>query len=417
MKIALVNTADLGGGAERSVLALHEGLLAAGHESTFYVGRKHTSVPGVVEIPNVRGIPGSRRLARLIEHSTGWQDIYNPSFRSLKKLVASDTDVIHFNNLWGGSGGGFADIGVLPALTRRIPGILTEHQTWFFTGHCAYFRDCERWKTGCGQCPDLTITPAIPKDGTAFNWRRKRSVVSRSNLTFVGISNWVTGLAEQSPIWEGKRKLTIFEGIDTDVFHPVDQTTKQAIRAELGIPQNRVVILVTGQTLAGFVDGFAPQGLNAAQELERNKVILLLVGRPSEAAAKMIDHPSIAIPFRSTPKEMARCFQAADINLSVSRVEAFGCIPAEAQACGIPVVASDSGGLTDVVKTDLGGISVPYHSRTALVQALSRLVEDQALRQELGQKGRDYVVNNFGLSRIVSNYLDLYRRLAQTGPA
>jgi glycosyltransferase involved in cell wall biosynthesis len=243
MKVALVNTADLGGGAERSVLALHCGLRSRGIESTLYVGRKHTTTDGVIEIPYRRGIPGSRRLARIVEANTGWQDIYNPSFRNLKKLIDPETEIVHFHNIWGGSGGGYADIGVLPSLTRKFPGVLTEHQTWFFTGHCAYFRDCQRWQTGCGRCPDLTIPPAITKDGTRFNWKRKLRVVQKSDLAFIGISNWVTSLAEQSPIWAGKEKHTIYEGIDTETFRPVSLQEKQRLRASLGIPNDRVAIL------------------------------------------------------------------------------------------------------------------------------------------------------------------------------
>lgn len=411
MKIALVNASDFGGGAERSVVSLHQGLRSAGHESTLYVGEKKTDLPGVVLIPYVRGVPGSRRIARWLERTMGWMDIYNPGFRNLASLIPNDTDVVHFNNLWGG--GGFADLAALPRITRRIPGVATEHQTWLFTGHCAYFRDCMRWKTGCGYCPDLTIPPAIPRDGTRRNWQRKKRLIARSNLTLVGISDWVRQLGEQSPIWAGKRIVRIYEGIDTDTFHPVKPEVKMMLRAELGIPENRVAVLVTGQTLGGFVDGFAPHGLEAVGRLDSETVCPILVGRTSEEAAAPLGMKSVTLPFQATPEAMAKCYQAADLNVSASRVEAFGCIPAESQACGTPVVAFDSGGLAEVVQTGVGGLSVPFGDTDGLVAAIRRLVCDTELRERLGRQGRDYVVRNFAVSEVVRQHVELYVRIVQ----
>ena len=125
----------------------------------------------------------------------------------------------------------------------------------------------------------------------------------------------------------------------------------------------------------------------------------------------MLDFPCVTIPFRSTPEEMAECFQAADMNLSASRVEAFGCIPAEAQACGIPVVAFDSGGLADVVKTGIGGTSVRFNDVIGLTQAMGQLVDDEQLRWKLGRQGRDYVVEHFALQKVIQRYEALYEQL------
>ena len=51
-----------------------------------------------------------------------------------------------------------------------MPVALTLHDEWLLTGHCAYTLGCERWRIGCGRCPDLTIYPAIRRDSTAENF-------------------------------------------------------------------------------------------------------------------------------------------------------------------------------------------------------------------------------------------------------
>jgi hypothetical protein len=48
--------------------------------------------------------------------------------------------------------------------------VLTLHDAWLLSGHCAHSFDCERWKTGCGECPDLTIPPAVWKIYPASKW-------------------------------------------------------------------------------------------------------------------------------------------------------------------------------------------------------------------------------------------------------
>ncbi|PJI51298.1 hypothetical protein CTI14_63230 [Methylobacterium radiotolerans] len=50
------------------------------------------------------------------------------------------------------------------------------------TGHCIHPFSCQRWKTGCGQCPDLKTDFAIQRDTTALNFRLKRMAYRRSNF-------------------------------------------------------------------------------------------------------------------------------------------------------------------------------------------------------------------------------------------
>ncbi len=54
--------------------------------------------------------------------------------------------------------------------------VLTLHDPWPLTGHCAYFLDCERWRTGCGSCPHLDTPPAMRRDNTHLNWTRKKRI-------------------------------------------------------------------------------------------------------------------------------------------------------------------------------------------------------------------------------------------------
>lgn len=415
LRIALVHAADFGGGAERSVVSLHRGLRAAGHASTLFVGAQKTDEPGVVEIPYARGIPGSRRIARELERRFGWQDIYNPSFRSLSKLLEDRFDIVHFHSLWGASG--YADLSALPAITRKIPGVLTLRDYWMLTGHCAVYFDCMRWKTGCGQCPDLTIQPAIAVDGTRFNWRRKQRTIAASNLHVVGISDHVKQQVECSPIFAGKPVTRIYNGIDLDVFRPCTEEQRARQRRELGMADEEIVVLMTGQTVDGIRrDASNRHGIDAINALPmetKAKVRALVIGRLSEQFSEHLQVPASVLPYQAEPASMVRCFQAADISLVTSVVETFGRVGAESQACGTPVVAFDSGGIPEVVRDGVGGLMTPLRDIPAMTQALARMVADGGLRKQLAAGGLAHARGAFDQKEVTSHYLDLYRSIAR----
>lgn len=411
LRIALVHASDFGGGAERSVVDLHRGLRALGHESTLFVGEQRTNEPGVQAIPYLRGLPGTRRAARWLERGFGWQDIYNPSFRGLRHLLRGRFDVVHFNSLWGSAG--FADIGALPGITGELPGVITMRENWLITGHCACFHQCQRWRAGCGQCPDLTIAPALPRDGTRWNWQRKQSIMRRSRLHVVAISDWLKQQAEASPILATTQVSRIYNGIDFEVFKPAAPDERAAARAQLGIGQEEIVVLLAGQTVEGIRTGIATAHAIAALAAVDQELRLrpLVVGHSAARVAESLGARAIALPFQSDPTEMARCFQLTDLSLVTSEVEAFGRIAAESQACGTPVVAFGAGGIPEVVRNGAGGIVVPVGDVAGISDGLRHLGSDPELRATQARLGLEHVHASFGQARVARQYVELYRQL------
>ena len=410
LRVAIVHASDLGGGAERSVMGLHRGLRELGHDSTVFVGERRTDEPGVELIPYVRGIPGSRRIARALERTYGWQDIYNPSFRALRKRLRGNFDVVHFNSLWGSAG--YADIGALPVITSDMPGIITMRENWLITGHCACFDACQRWRHGCGSCPDLVRVPKIPKDGTSANWRRKRDVMQRSRLHVVAVSDWLKARAEESPILEGKPVSRIYNGIELGVFAPDAGKDRWQLRRAIGLHDDDIVVLLTGQTVNGLNNGDAPR--HAAEILASltadARIKPLLVGRHNGPMAIRNIVSSVSLPYQASVQAMADCYRMADITLVTSEAEAFGRIAAESQSCGTPVVTFDTGALPEIVEHEQGGYVVPRGDVDQAAQAISRLAADPALRRGMAVAGRRYVSRHFDASGVARSYVELYRQ-------
>ena len=94
--------------------------------------------------------------------------------------------------------------------------------------------------------------------------------------------------------------------------------------------------------------------------------------------------------------------------------EGLGVVLLEAMSYSIPVVASDIGGITDIVEHDTSGLLVPPGDPAALVQALERMARDPALASRLGSAGERRVRSAFGWPEIMAKWDAVYRAPART---
>ena len=120
---------------------------------------------------------------------SGKEDCFFYGVQSLVDSLSDKPDIIHCHNLHGG----YFNIQSLIELSREFPVILNLRDAWLLTGHCSYFFDCERWKSGCGDCPDISIYPAIRKDRSAENWEMKKGFIPPANTEdWEDIDRWGT---------------------------------------------------------------------------------------------------------------------------------------------------------------------------------------------------------------------------------
>ncbi|MFA5181824.1 MAG: glycosyltransferase family 4 protein [Syntrophales bacterium] len=81
----------------------------------------------------------------------------------------------------------------------------------------------------------------------------------------------------------------------------------------------------------------------------------------------------------------------------------------EAAACGRPIVTTDTPGCREIVQDGINGFLVPLRDDKALAAALHRLIRDPKLRNEMGKKGRELVLNEYTVDKVVEETLALYR--------
>jgi len=98
--------------------------------------------------------------------------------------------------------------------------------------------------------------------------------------------------------------------------------------------------------------------------------------------------------------------------LVTSQSEGFGRMAVEALACGVPVVANPVGGLLEILSDGQTGFLARLDDARSFADLTSRLLEDEELRQRMGQQGRSMVKSRFSLEAMLDAYAALYREVS-----
>ena len=104
-------------------------------------------------------------------------------------------------------------------------------------------------------------------------------------------------------------------------------------------------------------------------------------------------------------------YRAAAVSVIPSLEEGFGIPAAEAMGCEVPVVASDAGGLPEVVENGVTGLVVPRGDSDALAKAIGTLLQDPERRRVMGQAGRLRALRLFDWDRSAEQFEQLYREI------
>ena len=112
---------------------------------------------------------------------------------------------------------------------------------------------------------------------------------------------------------------------------------------------------------------------------------------------------------RLAPLEVRNRLQEADVFLLSSLSEGISNAVLEAMACGLPVVTTDCGGMTEAVTDGVEGLVVPVRDPEAMAAALARLASEAKLSHHLGQAARQRILQEFTLDRQIEKFIELYQ--------
>jgi glycosyltransferase involved in cell wall biosynthesis len=405
MNVLHINQSDINGGAAIAGYRLHQGLLAQSIYSRLLVGTVKTSSELVQAVP--RKLRIENQLGRLTR-STGLNYVNHVStFDVHKSSFYQEADILNFHNLHTG----YFNYLAIPTLTNSKPAIYTLHDMWSFTGHCAYSYECDRWKTGCGKCPDLDTYPSVCRDNTRLEWRLKNWVYSRSNLSIVTPSKWLTEQAKQSMLNRFSIHYIPY-GIDTEAYQPLDP---ELCRLLLGIPARKKVLMFGAESLKDTRKG-GDLLLKALSNLPlslKSETVLLTLGHGSEAIGEAVGIPTLNLGYVSSDRLKSIAFSAADLFVFPTRADNLPLVLQESMACGTPMVSFKIGGVPDLIRPGITGYLATPEDAQDLCNGIVQLLEDENLRETMSQQCRAIVLEEYPLELQAQRYIELYRQVLQ----
>lgn len=428
LHILQVNTLDVGGGAAKIAHNLFKKYTHFSHKSYFAVGQKNTNNPHIYEIPKYKNlwykfwttcskktkpfigkIKGATRAYNffltiaqpqsIFSHIRGIENFNFSGTKKLLKLTPTKPDILHLHNLHGD----YFDLRMLTQFSNQIPTVMTLHDAWLFGGHCAHSFACTKWKTGCGSCPDLSISPALRRDTTKYNWARKKSIYQKSKLYVATPCQWLMNKVNQSILSYGIiEKKVIHNGVDLSIFKPTKNKNK-----------NSFTILFVGHLTKNnpWKDYATLEKslIELSRQQTNQKIILLCLGQESQS--KKINNIEIKfIPYTRDDKTVARYYQLADLYVHPAKAETFPNTIIEALACGLPVIATNVGGIPEQITQETGMLYKPQNYFD-LSQKITFLLKNKSLRDQMSYNARKDAENRFDLNKQAEKYINWYEKI------
>ena len=231
-------------------------------------------------------------------------------------------------------------------------------------------------------------------------------IAGRVTDVFLTVSDAEARDARRRHIFAGP--VAVGNGRDPAIFRP-DPAARARIRAELGTPAGRVVIVAVSRLVRdkGFFELAA--AMRQVPDAELWVVGDRLSSDRGEDVAGMLDAAGLGQRLRRLGyrHDVPAILAAADIFTLPSYFEALPMSVIEAMLSGLPVVASDIPGPREQVVNGETGLLVAVRNADALAAGLRQLAEDAALRERMGQAGRQRALERFDEARVTARTLDL----------
>ncbi len=365
------------GGVESHVMGLSRELAARGHEVTVVTTRHTTSA---AERETMDGFEVVRVKPRMVVLRT-------PIAPRIRALVRSlPADVVHAHLPPPLSAHYAADA----AEARGRPLVLTYH------------------------C-DVEIPSPLGSLVEAI-YRRSLGTSTLERATKVIVTTR-TYAATSRTVWR-HNPIVIPNAVDVRRFDPT--IDGMAVRQRLKISLDRPVALLVGRIVPHKgVEHF----IEAARELPGVQFLVAGEGSSLEAMERLAESLGVKdrVRFlgRISQDNLPKVYAACDLFVlpSVSRLEAFGIVALEAMATGKPVVVADIPGVREVIEDGREGLLADPVNPRDLAEKMRRLVEDPALRQEMGRLGREKVLANFTTEKVADQILKVYEDVLSEAPA
>lgn len=389
MKVLFINEECGTGSTGRICTDIAAALEERGHTAEIAYGRNANIMPAQFQRYAVRvGTDTDLKLhgvkARLLDGAGFGSRV--PTKKFIKWVQEYDPDVIHLHNLHGY----YINVEILFEYLRTCGKkvLWTLHDVWAFTGHSAYCDavQCEKWKNGCGNCPQLHVYPKAFIDKSAKNFKKKRKLFTGiRNLEVITPSKWLADLVQQSFL-KAYPVSVIHNGIDTSKFHPMESN----FREKNGLECKKILLSVATMwnDLKGYTDFFR------LAEMLGETYQIVMVGNRGQAPDLPVPSNIMQIDRTQNIQEMAALYSAADVYLNLTYCDTYPTVNLESAACGTPVITYAVGGSTESA-VKFGGMAVKRGDINGVVNALKKIGELKVKVDDVSMLDKKYAVAEY----------------------
>lgn len=338
MKVIQINVVYKIGSTGRIIDDINDTLILNKHESyiLYAVGPKSKS-------SNIKKIAYKYELSfyRIMSSIFGLQ--YNSSFFSTMRIFSFikkiKPDIVHLHVINGYTVNIYK---LLEYLSKKnLKTVISLHSEYMFTGSCGHSYDCDKWKTGCGNCPirwEATHSYFLDRTKKAWNLMYN-SVNSMNNVVFTSVSTWLYNKAVIAPITANKKNYLVLNGINTNIFKFKENNK---LKPYYNIQDKKILLHVTANFSNNKSDikgGFYIFEL--AKRLIGTNFVIMIIGNNNNDG--FLDN-MISVGKIHDPESLAEYYSIADLTLLTSRRETFSMPTIESLSCGTPVLGFYAGG-------------------------------------------------------------------------
>jgi glycosyltransferase involved in cell wall biosynthesis len=208
-----------------------------------------------------------------------------------------------------------------------------------------------------------------------------------------------------------RNKLTVLHNcVDTTKFHPSVSPASDVVERK---GESNVLVIMVG-TLGSGVNKRMDIGIQAVAEARQKGINVSLAIAGNGAQLKMLEelactlNISSNVHFLGTRSDIANVLKASDIFCHCAPFEPFGIVAIEAMATGLPVIVPQSGGVAEIVETDVTGLTYPALDVSSLSNAIITLAEDKERRARMGQQAHIDINRRFAVHGYVQSLYQLY---------
>jgi glycosyltransferase involved in cell wall biosynthesis len=215
-------------------------------------------------------------------------------------------------------------------------------------------------------------------------------------------------LCKDWPIWR------IHNPLNLDIWKPLP---KNQARSLLNLPQDKRIVLfgaIGGERDTRKGADLLREALSALKAVCEEDVYLVVFGQSEPETPVSFAYPMTYLGRFQDEISMVAVYNSADIMLVPSRQDNLPQTAVEAQACGIPVVAFDIGGLADIVENQVTGYLARPYDTADFARGIALLLEDQKLYSQMTQAARQSVEQKFSAPLVAEEYAELYQQVLST---